>query len=57
MLSVSLLEWSDSAASEPTRFPTFWKGEFGLGTSAILPGEFGELRLRLKLTELLTSPV
>lgn len=57
MLSVSVLDWSDSPVSELASFPTFWKGEFGLGIRVILTGEFGVLMLPLELIETFIPPV
>lgn len=56
VLSVSVLDWSDSPVSELASFPTFWKGEFGLGIRVIFTGELGVLTLPLELTESLTPP-
>lgn len=51
VLSVSVLDWSDSPVSELLTFPTFWKGEFGLGTRLAFTGEVGVLTLPLEDTD------
>jgi hypothetical protein len=56
VLSVSVLDWSDSPVSELASLPTFWKGELGLGIRVIFTGELGVLTLPLELTEALAPP-
>lgn len=49
VLSVSVLEWSDSPPASPEllALATFWKGELGLGTRLAFKGEVGVLTLPL----------
>ena len=51
VLSVSVLDWSDSPVSELLTLPTFWKGELGPGARQVFTGEVGVLTLPLEDTD------